>query len=391
LNTLNNNISSQITNLEGLHVLILVPALRRKGPVLGAIALAPELKKRGAEVTIGRLDPQIDLTNAELDRLREAGVRITEALGSGWLGLTKIRKIGKFVRSIGVDAVISYGIRPDIVNSMLPSRIARIGYVRNMIARDYEHRTKNRLLAKGFAAAHHMALRRLDGVMALSEGMKSYLVDAGIREDRTFKVMNFLDRSWTDTDSEPNIQPNGAPIHIGYFGGLSRLKRVHWMIQAVADAIHALEVDSEIVLDIVGEGPERQGLEDVASALGIAPYVRFHGSVDDVRPLMEQCTYVMLASESEGIPRAFMEAMSLGVTCIGPRIDGIVDLIDDGVNGYMYDSSSPANLSEIVVRLATNETTVDRQQLSDSSRKRFSALRSSEAVAEIINLSVGAK
>ncbi|MBN4059348.1 glycosyltransferase [Dehalococcoides mccartyi] len=377
-------------NLEGRRLLILMPVLRRMGPALGAIALAPELRRLGAKVTIGHLDPAVDLTDTELENLSESGVELVNLAAAGWVGLLKIFQLRKFVMQHGFDSVISYGLRPDLVNSLLPSRIARISYVRNMIFNDYRHRTGNQMLARGFATIHHTALRKLDAVLALSDGMKKYIVDANIPEEHVFKVMNILGRTWTDPTTEQGIHPTGKEIHVGFFGGLSRLKRVDWIVQAVADAIRSPDVNDDLILDIVGDGPEQRALELQVAQLGVESNVRFHGRVDDVRPLMRECSYVILASHSEGIPRVFMEAMTLGVTCVGSRIDGITDLIEDEVNGYLF-GPSPSELSELLIKLISNGSTIDRSELSESSRKRFRAENSSRAIAAIVNNTIDSK
>jgi glycosyltransferase involved in cell wall biosynthesis len=74
--------------------------------------------------------------------------------------------------------------------------------------------------------------------------------------------------------------------------------------------------------------------------LGLRAIVTFHGHVYDVASVMRELDLVVLASESEGIPRVLMEAMSIGITCVGPRIGGIDELIIDNVTGYLFDATS---------------------------------------------------
>jgi glycosyltransferase involved in cell wall biosynthesis len=371
--------------IDNLNILILVPALRRKGPVLGAIALAPELSRLGARVTIGRLDAASELTDAEMQRFSDAEVSITAPLGKGWLGLKNILIIRKQITKLKIDAVISYGLRPDIVNSMLPKRIVRIGYVRNMIVQDYRHNTKYRLVADVLATAHHFALRRMDGVIALSDEMMQLLRNAKIKESRLIKVMNFLDGSWFEQPSD--FQPktsNETQIRFGYFGALSKRKRVDWIINSVADVIQDKSVTSEILLEIVGEGPERIHLEGLVRQRGIEKNVSFRGSVTDVKSHMQECGYILLASETEGVPRVFMEGMSVGATCVGPNIGGVAEMLENGNAGYLYEPTSHTALSNVLITLASQNKIIDRKTLIENSHEKFSAENAGKAIASLV-------
>ena len=372
--------------IKDLNILILVPALRRKGPVLGAIALAPELNRLGARVTIGRLDAASELTEAEMQRLNDADVNISDPLGKGWLGLKNIPKIRRQITKLKIDAVISYGLRPDIVNSMLPKRIVRIGYVRNMIVQDYRHNTKYRLVADALATAHHFALRRMDGVIALSDEMMQLLLDAKINKSRLLKVTNFLDGSWFDKSSDVESKPAAEnQIRFGYFGALSKRKRVDWIINSVADVIRDKSVIYEISLEVVGEGPERENLEDLVRQLGIKKNVTFHGSVIDVKAVMQECGYVLLASETEGMPRVFMEGMSIGATCVGPDIGGITEMLENGNAGYLYEPTSHTALSDVLIKLASQNKVTDQSTLIAKSHENFSAEKAGQAIASLIS------
>jgi glycosyltransferase involved in cell wall biosynthesis len=87
---------------------------------------------------------------------------------------------------------------------------------------------------------------------------------------------------------------------------------------------------SDTVLAIVGDGRERARLEALAARLGIAGRVRFAGFVHDVRPVVAGASALLLASGREGLPRAVMEAMALGVPVIVSDSRGSVELVGGG-------------------------------------------------------------
>jgi glycosyltransferase involved in cell wall biosynthesis len=86
----------------------------------------------------------------------------------------------------------------------------------------------------------------------------------------------------------------------------------------------------EIQLSIVGNGRCRSSLEAHAQRLGIQQAVRFVGRVPAgraVRQILDGADLFVLASKTEGLPRAMIEAMARGLPCIGSAVGGIPELL----------------------------------------------------------------
>jgi len=91
-------------------------------------------------------------------------------------------------------------------------------------------------------------------------------------------------------------------------------------------------------LRLVGDGPDRTWLEKRAVELGIVPNVEFAGWVDQDRlmALYGETDLFVLASLAEGIPMVLMEAMAMEIPCVAPRIAGVPELIEHGVDGMLF-------------------------------------------------------
>ena len=63
-------------------------------------------------------------------------------------------------------------------------------------------------------------------------------------------------------------------------------------------------------LVLLGEGPERERLERMADALGVASRVRFAGTTNEPRRWMDRCGIFVLSSRFEGFPNVLLEAMA---------------------------------------------------------------------------------
>lgn len=101
-------------------------------------------------------------------------------------------------------------------------------------------------------------------------------------------------------------------------------------------------------LRLVGDGPDRAWLESRASALGIASHVEFVGWVQPelLRDVYAETDLCVLSSLAEGVPVVLMEAMAMQIACVAPRITGIPELIEHGVDGLLFTAGDVTELSE---------------------------------------------
>ena len=93
----------------------------------------------------------------------------------------------------------------------------------------------------------------------------------------------------------------------------------------------------EWTLELYGDGPCRQELETLAKQLGMEDRIVFFGTGSHIADRIRTASVFVLSSDTEGMPNALMEAMSLGLACISTDCPcgGPADLIQDGVNGYL--------------------------------------------------------
>jgi len=99
-----------------------------------------------------------------------------------------------------------------------------------------------------------------------------------------------------------------------------------------ADAIRAMERlrDTNVHLVLAGSGPLEVPMRRLAKRLGVADRVHFLGVRRDVPALLGAAYALVLPSEHEGLPRAILEAMSMGVPVVGSDVRGTRDLLASG-------------------------------------------------------------
>ena len=138
---------------------------------------------------------------------------------------------------------------------------------------------------------------------------------------------------------------------IVYVGGLTEVKSVHRLLHIWKQI---MDVIPDWELHIVGDGPKRTELENLAQQLVLRD-VEFCG-YQPALPLIDQAAILCLVSNVEGFPTVFTEAMSLGVVPIGfDSFSAIYDMIDHGKNGMIIPCFDYERYADALVALAKDD------------------------------------
>lgn len=101
---------------------------------------------------------------------------------------------------------------------------------------------------------------------------------------------------------------------------------------------------------ICGDGPLLESLKELSIQLNVEDNIHFLGFRTDIAELLNISDLYLLTAYQEGLPRALMEAMSAGIPVIASNIRGNVDLVEEGVNGFM---SKPDDVDGFAKGIAT--------------------------------------
>ncbi len=324
--------------------LVLTTAFARAAPVMGAFLFARYLHTQGEQVVFASLD---DTPSRFRDEIAASGVPTHSFSLGGWMGMRKRGVVQTYVDVHGIDVVMSDGLRPDIVASGLRG-ITRVSNVRGLLR---EHYALDYPIGVAQAAtwAQARALKKLDGVFAISPEIAEHLTDLGVSSDRIRVVDNFIDVEAVAGAGHGGPEL-GLGVHIGLFGALIRRKRIDIALRGFAGLLSGA---GHVVatLHLAGDGPMRSQLAKLAGELGISERVVFHGFLAQPLPLMAKMDIVLLTSDREGVPRSLMEALALGRTCVSSAFPGIASIIQDGETGYVFKPGDPAALAPVLANV----------------------------------------
>jgi glycosyltransferase involved in cell wall biosynthesis len=218
-----------------------------------------------------------------------------------------------------------------------------------------------------------------DHVIAVSAGVRSDLVSRfGVAPDRASSIPNpfDLERIAQEAEAEPELPlPDRFIVSVGRLVGS---KGFNDLIEAYARA------SPDASLCILGEGPERERLENRLAASGLDRKVRLLGYARNPFAIVGRAELFVSASRCEGFPNAMAEAMALGVPVVatdcpsGPAeiLDGVesteCNTVHEGRYGVLVPVLRPDALA-LAIRLM--EDAGKRQHYSELARRRMGDFR----------------
>lgn len=167
-------------------------------------------------------------------------------------------------------------------------------------------------------------------------------------------------------------------------GRLAPVKGHHVLMAAMERLVRE---GRDVVLRVVGDGPSRAALEEDARRRGLDGRVIFEGALNQerVRELYGRADAFALASFAEGVPVVLMEAMAMEIPCVATCVNGVPELIRDGVDGLLVAPSDEEALTRTLASLM-DDATLGRR-LGASARRRvvekYNLARNAARLAEI--------
>lgn len=114
-------------------------------------------------------------------------------------------------------------------------------------------------------------------------------------------------------------------------------------------------------LTIVGDGPERDTLEDLAKSLGASVTFAGYEQREAIRDRLHSAACFLFSSERDIWGLVLVEAMAAGIPCIvSPHPSAVTDLIDDGVNGFIVDFEDTTAVRDRIDWLLANQAEAAR-------------------------------
>ena len=362
---------------EPIKVLRVIARLNVGGPALHVAYLTAGLAPRGYDTTLvagtlargeesmasiaeqrGVTIRQLDALHREVGPLRDAQaiVRLARMIRRERPTIlhTHTAKAGAVGR---IAALLAGGARPPIIVHTFHGHVLRgyFGPIRTMAFRIVE-----RVLARMSTA-----------LIAVSPEVRDDLVSLGIAPAEKFEVIRLgieLDERVGDDESARaetrRVMGLGPDVFVvGWVGRMTAVKRTDDVVRTLRKLVD-LGVDAHLCL--VGDGPDREHLEQYAHELGVIRRCLFFGYQEDVARFYDAFDALLLPSVNEGTPVSVIEALAAGRPAVATRVGGTPDVVRDGIDGFLVGVGDTDALAERLAELAANPE--ERAQMGASGR-----------------------
>ncbi len=334
-----------------------------------AVEAIPVLVRRRVEILDG-VDPRavLDLETAHPGRARDdpglpgpMGDGGRRRFASGWWApaplalLLKALRLRRLVRRSGARTVSTFLHKSHAIalcTKLLLDRSLRVVVnVHELPSQHLEHHfgPLGRILMRAFMRA---CFPRADLIVVVAQGVKDDLVEGfGVPASRVEVVSNPLDldgiRRRADAPVPESLGGDDRPLVVAV-GRLVPLKGLDYLLRAWARLSRRVEAR----LAVLGEGPERGRLEELARSLELEDSVRFLGALDNPWVHISRARVLVLSSLTEGFPNVIGEAMALGTPVVATHCSpGVEEYLEGGRCGLLVPPADPPALAAALERL----------------------------------------
>jgi glycosyltransferase involved in cell wall biosynthesis len=253
--------------------------------------------------------------------------------------------------------------KPDIVHTHLFGAdvfgiiAARLAGVKKVVSTEHninysEGRKKSMIKNWAYSLA--------DRIVAVSEAVKKYLLKAGNKKNKIEVIYNGTDPDRFKPSSRGDLKDE---IIIGSIGRLEKQKSYGTLIMAM-DNLKNIPIECRLA----GNGREKEYLSDLVTSLGLADKVKFTGWNKDIPSFLAGLDIFVLPSAWEGFGITLIEAGAQGLPVIGSRVDGITEIIEEGVDGLMFKPGDSRELAYKLELLASDK--ILREKLGANLRRK---------------------
>lgn len=236
---------------------------------------------------------------------------------------------------------------------------------------------------------HYFTILFSHTTIVVAEGVKKQMTWPLIQKKmtvvyngRTIKNLKYKDEARGII--EMNVSGESAGLNayhddvwIGSIAELHPIKRLDRAITAVAALVRDFPYLRYV---IVHDGQLRKKLEEQVRDLSLEQHVFFTGIIEDAARLLPAFDIFVLPSKSEAFPYVVVEAGQAGIPVVATSVGGILDVIQDGVNGLLVEPDNTPALTKAIRKLLENENM--RRDLAHAHHERMKEFTVEKMVRE---------
>jgi glycosyltransferase involved in cell wall biosynthesis len=321
------------------------------------LTLLPALAERGLDVTLLGLDDPRRAPDPFYESLSVPFMRLSAPRD---LDPLLARRVWRAVRRF--DLVHTHLVHADVYGALGARRLVSTKH------------NDDPFRAGPFRFVERVLARRAARVIAITESLARFQVErVGLPRDKVEVVHYGLDdlpRAWGKNPPDP-VPPRKRVVLC-----VCRLEPQ----KGVDVALRALAEVPDAHLVVLGEGPQRAELEQLARALGVQAYLP--GRVPDVATWLRRADLLVHPVRWEGFGLALLEAMLASLPVVATRVSSIPEIVVDGETGLLVPPDDPPALAAALNRVLSEPSAFGERGLARA-RAGFSVARMADRTLEV--------
>lgn len=257
----------------------------------------------------------------------------------------------KIFRKIEPDIIFSYTIKPNIYGCLASGK--RYRQICNITGTGGTF-LENNIVAKICKILYRCSVRKCYKVFFQNTGDRDFFIENNLVRNN-YELIPGSGCNLKEHNYQP--MPDDSITRFIFVGRVMKLKGIDEYLEA-AKNIKRKYPETEFLIAGWNEEEEYKKIVADYQNRGIVKYIGFRNDIGD---WIAKCHCTVLPSHGgEGIPNVLLESAAIGRACIGSKINGTMDVIDDGVTGYLFElgnSSSLIQQMEKFVKLSIEEKT----------------------------------
>jgi glycosyltransferase involved in cell wall biosynthesis len=228
----------------------------------------------------------------------------------------------------------------DFYSNLMLIPTARVAGVPVVIG---SHRQIGDLLTPLQFGAQSAVFRLCDRVVCNSRAAAVRLIDSGLTADKIVVIPNAIPDELFEP-AIPAIPREPGMLRVGMMARMNNACKNHPVFLRAAARLAQKLPNFEVLL--VGDGPLRPSLEQLAAKLGLGNRARFLGERHDIPEVLASLDVSVLPSLTESSSNSILESMAAGVPVVTTRVGGNPELISDGRTGLLVPPDNVERLAE---------------------------------------------
>jgi N-acetyl-alpha-D-glucosaminyl L-malate synthase BshA len=221
----------------------------------------------------------------------------------------------------------------------------------------------------GFEPVVTFAINHSDGITAVSDSLRKDTI-ANFKISKPIEVIpNFIDLSRFSKKPKDHFKKAIAPLDERLLVHTSNFRKVK-RVQDVVEVFRKVKAVIPAKLLLIGDGPERAGIEMMCRKLNLCEDIRFLGKQEAIEEILSVCDLFIMPSESESFGLAALEAMACQVPVISTNTGGLPELNIHGVTGFMSNVGDTDDMANNALKILKDNAVL--QQFKQNALKRAS-------------------